>query len=79
MPTEYKDSEVYLALTTLGNFDFSGHILNEFVKEVTTKYAAHENPEIRLATALTCSQLFSRDPILNQKGKQVSRGCWRSC
>ena len=70
MPTDYRDSEVYLALTTLGNFDFSGHILNEFVKEVTTKYAAHENPEIRLATALTCSQLFSRDPILNQKGNK---------
>ena len=68
LPSTYSDSEIHLALVTLGHFDFSGHILNEFVRDVTVKYAAHENSEIRLAAAITCSQLFIRDPILNQKG-----------
>ncbi len=70
-PNEFKDSELRLALETLGRFDFSGHILNEFVRDVTAKYAIHDNPDIRLAAAITCSQLFTRDPILNQKGNNA--------
>ena len=66
LPVEHKDSEIALALTTLGTFDFSGHILNEFVRDVTVRYAEHENPGIRRAAALTCCQLFTRDPILLQ-------------
>ncbi|EXJ69012.1 FKBP12-rapamycin complex-associated protein [Cladophialophora psammophila CBS 110553] len=66
MPAEHKDYEITLALKTLGKFDFSGHILNEFVRDVTLRYATNDNPEIRRAAALTCCQLFMQDPILHQ-------------
>ncbi|EXJ80982.1 FKBP12-rapamycin complex-associated protein [Capronia epimyces CBS 606.96] len=65
-PAEHKDHEITLALVTLGKFDFSGHILNEFVRDVTLRYATHDHPEIRRAAALTCCQLFMQDPILHQ-------------
>lgn len=63
---ENRRSEVKLALNTLGSFDFSGHILNEFVRDVAIKYVEDEDPEIREAAALTCCQLYVRDPIVNQ-------------
>ena len=62
----YSDSEIALALHTLGSFDFSGHILNEFVRDVAINYVENDNPEIRKASALTCCQLFVHDPIINQ-------------
>ena len=65
-PREHKDSEIALALWTLGTFDFTGHILNEFVRDVTVRYVDSENPEIRKAAALTCCQLFVQDPIVYQ-------------
>jgi FKBP12-rapamycin complex-associated protein len=61
-----KESEIALALHTLGSFDFSGHILNEFVRDVAIRYVDADNPEIRKAAALTCCQLFVRDPIVFQ-------------
>ncbi|OTA99371.1 hypothetical protein M426DRAFT_325170 [Hypoxylon sp. CI-4A] len=63
---EHRKAEVKLALNTLGSFDFSGHILNEFVRDVAIKYVEDENPDIRSAAALTCCQLYVRDPIVNQ-------------
>ncbi|KAK5278839.1 phosphatidylinositol kinase-related protein kinase tor1, partial [Exophiala xenobiotica] len=66
LPAEHKDHEITLALETVGKFDFSGHILNEFVRDVTLRYATNDNPEIRRAAALTCCQLFMQDPILHQ-------------
>ncbi|PHH92079.1 hypothetical protein CDD83_9015 [Cordyceps sp. RAO-2017] len=63
---EHRRAEVKLALNTLGSFDFSGHILNEFVRDVAIKYVEDEDPEIREAAALTCCQLYVRDPIVNQ-------------
>uniref|UniRef100_A0A8H7N8N9 Serine/threonine-protein kinase mTOR domain-containing protein n=1 Tax=Bionectria ochroleuca TaxID=29856 RepID=A0A8H7N8N9_BIOOC len=63
---EHRKSEVKLALRTLGSFDFTGHVLNEFVRDVAIKYVEDENPEIREAAALTCCQLYVRDPIVNQ-------------
>ncbi|KAJ5232571.1 hypothetical protein N7468_005527 [Penicillium chermesinum] len=62
----HADSEIALALHTLGSFDFSGHILNEFVRDVAINYVENDNPEIRKASALTCCQLFVHDPIINQ-------------
>ncbi|KAL0469619.1 phosphatidylinositol 3-kinase [Neurospora intermedia] len=59
-------AEVKLALNTLGSFDFSGHVLNEFVRDVAIKYVEDDDPEIREAAALTCCQLYVRDPIVNQ-------------
>jgi FKBP12-rapamycin complex-associated protein len=63
---EHRQTEIKLALNTLGSFDFSGHVLNEFVRDVAIKYVEDENPEIREAAALTCCQLYVRDPIVNQ-------------
>jgi FKBP12-rapamycin complex-associated protein len=63
---EQKEAEVALALHTLGSFDFSGHVLNEFVRDVAIRYVEDDNAEIRKAAALTCCQLFVRDPIVHQ-------------
>lgn len=63
---EHKEQEVALALHTLGSFDFSGHILNEFVRDVAIRYVDDDDPVIRKAAALTCCQLFVRDPIVHQ-------------
>lgn len=62
----HSDAEIALALHTLGSFDFSGHILNEFVRDVAINYVENDNSEIRKASALTCCQLFVHDPIINQ-------------
>jgi FKBP12-rapamycin complex-associated protein len=63
---EHRKAEVKLALNTLGSFDFSGHVLNEFVRDVAIKYVEDEDHEIREAAALTCCQLYVRDPIVSQ-------------
>ncbi|KAJ9142387.1 Phosphatidylinositol 3-kinase tor2 [Pleurostoma richardsiae] len=63
---EHRKAEIKLALNTLGSFDFSGHVLNEFVRDVAIKYVDDDDPEIREAAALTCCQLYVRDPIVNQ-------------
>jgi serine/threonine-protein kinase mTOR len=63
---ERKDHEIVLALHTLGSFDFTGHVLNEFVRDVAIKYVEDDNPEIRKASALTSCQLFVADPIVRQ-------------
>ncbi|CAK5267693.1 unnamed protein product [Mycena citricolor] len=62
--SEETDPEtIKLALTTLGSFDFSGHVLNEFVRNCALPYLEQDNPEIRRAAAITCCRLFIRDPI----------------
>ena len=58
--------EIALALDVLGSFDFAGHVLNEFVRDVALGYTENSNPRIRKASALTCCQLFIRDPIIYQ-------------
>ncbi|KAE8453627.1 hypothetical protein EG329_009138 [Mollisiaceae sp. DMI_Dod_QoI] len=63
---EHRQAEIKLALNTLGSFDFSGHVLNEFVRDVAIKYVEDDDPDIREAAALTCCQLYVRDPIVNQ-------------
>ncbi|KAG6845015.1 hypothetical protein H0H87_001536 [Tephrocybe sp. NHM501043] len=55
-----------LALSTLGSFDFSGHVLNEFVRANALPYLEDDHPEIRRSAALTCCRLFVRDPICYQ-------------
>ncbi len=46
-------------------------MLNEFVRDVTIRYIEDDNPEIRKAAALTCCQLFVRDPILHQTSQHA--------
>ncbi|KAG5650773.1 hypothetical protein H0H81_011098 [Sphagnurus paluster] len=57
---------ITLALNTLGYFDFSGHVLNEFVRTCALPYLEDDNTDIRRAAALTCCRLFMRDPICYQ-------------
>ncbi|OAA65494.1 tor pathway phosphatidylinositol 3-kinase [Niveomyces insectorum RCEF 264] len=64
---EQHKEEVKLALNALGCFDFSGHVLNEFVRDVAMRYVDDDDPETREAAALTCCQLYLRDPIVNQE------------
>ncbi|KAG5519205.1 hypothetical protein PMAC_002293 [Pneumocystis sp. 'macacae'] len=62
-----KDSEfIILALNTLGTFNFSGYFLNEFIRDCAISYLENDNLEIRKVAALTCCQLFVRDPICYQ-------------
>ncbi|KAI0105114.1 TOR kinase [Nemania sp. FL0031] len=68
---EHRKAEVKLALNTLGSFDFTGHILNEFVRDVAIKYVEDDDPEIREAAALTCCQLYMRDPIVDQTSQHA--------
>ncbi|KXT09741.1 hypothetical protein AC579_9320 [Pseudocercospora musae] len=63
---EHRDQEIALALHTLGSFDFSGHVLNEFVRDVAVRYVEDDDATIRKAAALTCCQLFVKDPIVHQ-------------
>lgn len=58
--------QIRLALDTLGSFDFSGHILNEFVRNCALPYLEDDHREVRQAAALTCCRLFVRDPICHQ-------------
>ena len=60
------DNEIALALHTLGGFDFKGHVLNEFVRDVALPYVKNNSPEIRKAAALTCCQIYVHDPIIKQ-------------
>ncbi|KAI0793741.1 atypical/PIKK/FRAP protein kinase [Fomes fomentarius] len=57
---------ITLALTTLHTFDFSGHVLNEFVHDCALPYLDQDHAEVRRAAALTCCRLFVRDPICYQ-------------
>lgn len=58
---------VALALITLGSFDFTGHVLNEFVRSCALPYLDHDQPEVRQAAALTSCKLFVQDPIIYQQ------------
>ncbi|KAJ7758626.1 phosphatidylinositol 3-kinase [Mycena metata] len=51
-----------LALNTLGSFDFSGHILTEFVQTNALPYVEDDAPEVRRAAALACCRLFGGGP-----------------
>lgn len=64
---EPKDTDsIILALAILGSFDFTGHVLNEFVRDCCIPYLEDDNPDIRRSAAQTCCQLFVRDPICYQ-------------
>src|SRR3954468_8636188 len=65
--SESRDTDhIVLALNTLGKFDFSNHVLNEFVRDCIITYLEDDHPEVRKSAALTTFQLFVRDPICNQ-------------
>jgi FKBP12-rapamycin complex-associated protein len=57
---------IALALKVLGNFDFSGHTLNEFVRDAALPYLENDSPEVRQEAVLASTQLFMNDPICHQ-------------
>ncbi|TFY65865.1 hypothetical protein EVG20_g5221 [Dentipellis fragilis] len=57
---------ITLALDTLGSFDFSGHVLNEFVRSCALPYLEEDQAEVRRAAAMTCCRVFARDSICYQ-------------
>ena len=57
---------ITIALQTLGSFDFSGHILSEFVRACTLPYLELDAKEVRKAAAVTCAHMFVNDPICYQ-------------
>ncbi|CAO1620602.1 unnamed protein product [Sympodiomycopsis kandeliae] len=65
-PPETNLTTVTVALQTLGTFDFSGHILNEFARNCTLPYLEDDHAVIRKAAAVTCARLFVQDPICYQ-------------
>ena len=52
-----------LALRTLGNFDFEGHSLTQFVRHCADNFLSSEHKEIRIEAARTCSSLLQ--PAVN--------------
>lgn len=50
-----------------------GHILNEFVRDVALQFVDSNSPVIRKASALTCCQLYIRDPIIHQTSHHAIR------
>ena len=64
--SSHGDDEIAWALHTLGSFDFKGHTLNEFVRDVALPYLRNVNPDIRKAAALTSCQIYVQDPIVKQ-------------
>ncbi|KAF2086756.1 FAT-domain-containing protein [Saccharata proteae CBS 121410] len=66
-----KEAEIALALHTLGSFEFEGHNLNEFIRDVAVKYVEADNGEVRKAAALTSCQIFVLDPIVSQTSQHA--------
>ncbi|KAF7309844.1 Serine/threonine-protein kinase TOR [Mycena indigotica] len=65
--------QIRLALSTLGTFDFSGHILNEFVRSCALPYLEEDNADIRREAAITCCRLFVRDPIFYSSSSHATQ------
>ena len=51
--------------------NFTGHILNEFVRQCALPYLEDDNTEVRKAAALTCCELFIKDPICYQSSSHA--------
>ncbi|ORY05502.1 FAT-domain-containing protein [Neocallimastix californiae] len=65
--TDGHDTDIIiLALKTLGTFNFSGHMLNEFVREYIVRYLEDDNAEVRKSAAITCCHLLVNDPVCYQ-------------
>ncbi|KDQ22311.1 hypothetical protein PLEOSDRAFT_1051426 [Pleurotus ostreatus PC15] len=62
---------ITLALTTLGEFDFSGHVLSDLVRTCALPYLESDSPNVREAAAMTCCRLFVEDPICYQASNRA--------
>lgn len=62
----YDDSDIVVilqALKALRFFNFKSYNLTDFVRHVVTYYISHDNPEIRLKSSLTSSEIYMRSNI----------------
>jgi FKBP12-rapamycin complex-associated protein len=50
---------------------FLGHVLNEFVRQCALPYLEDDNSDVRKAAALTCCELFIKDPICYQSSSHA--------
>ncbi|KAG6864919.1 hypothetical protein C0991_006407, partial [Blastosporella zonata] len=65
--TAEKSAElIALALEILGSFNFTGHVLNEFIHINALPYLDDDRPETRRIAAVTCCRHFVCDPSTNQ-------------
>ncbi|UYV65261.1 MTOR [Cordylochernes scorpioides] len=64
------NSNIILALKTLGSFDFHGRSLRQFVSHCAENYLVTEHKELRLEAVKTCCRLLQ--PIV-QSAKQANR------
>ncbi|KAF4581337.1 phosphatidylinositol kinase- protein kinase tor1 [Pleurotus pulmonarius] len=68
---EYNSERITLALTTLGEFDFGGHVLSDLVRICAMPYLESDSPQVRQAAAVTCCRLFVEDPICYQASNRA--------
>ncbi|KAL3862460.1 hypothetical protein ACJMK2_008424 [Sinanodonta woodiana] len=64
-------TSITLALKTLGNFDFEGHSLTQFVRHCAEHYLSSEHKEIRTEAVKTCAKLLT--PLLNLLASSLSQ------
>ncbi|KAJ3227345.1 phosphatidylinositol kinase- protein kinase tor1 [Clydaea vesicula] len=62
---------IILALNILGKFDFSGHNLNEIVRECTLPFFDDDNADIRKSAVSSCCELLIQDPICYQTNTEA--------
>lgn len=48
-----------------------GHVLNEVVRQCALPYLEDDHTEVRKAAALTCCELFIKDPICYQSSSHA--------
>ncbi|KAI9290500.1 ARM repeat-containing protein, partial [Neoconidiobolus thromboides FSU 785] len=57
---------IIMALNSLGSFDFSGHLLSEFVRDCLLSFLDWDDVEVRKSAALTCCKILLKDPVCYQ-------------
>ncbi|CDK26792.1 unnamed protein product [Kuraishia capsulata CBS 1993] len=76
LASAYEDGDVAVilqALKALNFFDFRNYSLTEFVRYSVITYIEHDNPEVRLKSALTSCAIFLKDPICLQSSERSLR------
>lgn len=72
VPSTADPELVRLALHTLGEFDFRGIVLTEFVRDSLVLYLDDDNTAIRVEAALTCAKLMAQTG--SENGEVPTRG-----
>jgi FKBP12-rapamycin complex-associated protein len=62
---------IILALETLAEFEYSGFMLHELIRDWVVTYTDDDNPDVRKAAAKATCAILQKDPILLQTSKQA--------